>query len=151
MQARKCHGSQIVDKKLFVVGGTDSQRSVMSSEFLDLSRPLALSPLQVQERSKLKEMENDPEENSLWNEIADTMPSWHNGVSGLLKINQKLVAISVYGSDHDKYFDLQSRYLLENKNFWKNQHFLKLFFPKKYLQPTHFLPLKRMESAKFIQ
>ena len=110
LQARKCHGSQISDNKLFVVGGTDSQRSVLSSEFLDLSRPLALSPLQVQERSKLKEIENDPEENSLWNEITDTMPSWHNGVSGLLKINQKLVAISVYGSDHDKYFDLQSRY-----------------------------------------
>ena len=110
LQARKCHGSQIADNKLFVVGGTDSQRSVLSSEFLDLSRPLALSPLQVQERSKLKEMENDPEENSLWNEITDPMPSWHNGVSGLLKINQKLVAISVYGSDHDKYFDLQSRY-----------------------------------------
>ena len=104
LQARKCHGCLITNEKMYVVGGTSSQRSVMTSEYLDLSRPLTLQPLSD---DKLKTVETTEE--SIWTEIPNGLPSWHNSSSGLLKIGQKLVALSVYGSDHDKYFDLDSR------------------------------------------
>ena len=87
-----------------MVGGTCSQRSVMTSEYLDLSRPLTMQPLSD---DKIKTVETTEE--SIWTEIPNGLPSWHNSSSGLLKIGQKLVALSVYGSDHDKYFDLDSR------------------------------------------
>ena len=37
--SRKCHGAAVLDGKLYVVGGSDQQMSVLSAECLDLTLP----------------------------------------------------------------------------------------------------------------
>ena len=36
---RKCHGAAVLEGKLYVVGGSDQQMSVLSAECLDLTLP----------------------------------------------------------------------------------------------------------------
>ena len=45
VKARKCHGSVIIDQRLFVIGGTDSRSPVLNTESLDLTN-ISLAPLQ---------------------------------------------------------------------------------------------------------
>lgn len=101
--ARKCHGSHTLNDKLYVVGGTDSQKTVMSTECLEMAN-LVLKPLR-------KKGEVIEEAESLWKEEVHQLPSWHNGSSGLVKIGpNKLAALSAYGTDQDKVFDVDTRY-----------------------------------------
>ena len=88
------------DHKLYVVGGTDYQKAVLTSEFLDLKRNLNLVPI----RDKRSDEANDCSNESNWKAFGETLPSWHNGSAGLMSLDSKLLAFSVYGIDHDKQF-----------------------------------------------
>lgn len=100
--ARKCHGCYIKDNTMYVIGGTDSQQPVMNVESLYLDS-LPLTPLT--DSNKIEDVASS----ELWKVIA-TLGSWHNGSAGLLGLeNQRMVAISVYGTDHDKDFSLNTQ------------------------------------------
>ena len=103
-QARKCHGSIVRDDKLYVVGGTDFQKPVLTSEYLDLRKDLILSPM----RDKITNEVNE-DLVSKWSDFGGILPSWHNGSSGLIHLNSKLLAFSVYGTDHDKQYCFTNR------------------------------------------
>jgi hypothetical protein len=104
-QARKCHGCRVVDNKLYVVGGTDCQRAVMTSEYLDLTKALVLAPARAaNDRKSL------PVLMSTWVEVINTLPTWHNGSAGLISIGHKtMAALSVYGTDNDKIYNLDTK------------------------------------------
>ena len=97
--ARKCHGSYVFQDCLYVIGGTDSRKPVMSVEKVDLTC-LPLAP--VKDFRKFEE----PLETT-W-KIMETLPSWHNGTSGVFGFGNAMAAISVYGIDHDKLFTHRS-------------------------------------------
>ena len=78
---RKCHASAVLDNKLFVLGGSDQQLSVLSAEVLDLSLP---------------------ESQWSWRPLAN-LPSWHNG-SVAPVIGDTLYLPVAYGMDTDKTF-----------------------------------------------
>ena len=99
---RKCHGSLVLKDKLYVVGGTDSQKTVMTSEHLDLA-DLKLKPLR-------KKGEVIEQVESAWTEEPQELPSWHNGSSGLVEISSnKLAALSAYGTDQDKVYNVDTK------------------------------------------
>ena len=62
------------------MGGTDSQRPVMTSEFLDLTS-ITLRPFLPKEDL----LEDESEER--WIEMSPSLPSWHNGSAGLMGMN----------------------------------------------------------------
>ena len=98
--------------RLYVVGGTDSQKPVLSIEWLDLDY-LILSPLE-DTKNEMNEEEND--EAPIWVH-GGVLPTWHNGSSGLMPMGpEKMLAMSVYGTDHDKVFDISTRYVLTYLN-----------------------------------
>ena len=102
--------------RLYVVGGTDSQKPVLSIEWLDLDY-LLLSPL---EDTKNEMNEEESDEAPIWVH-GGVLPTWHNGSSGLMPMGpEKMLAMSVYGTDHDKVFDISTRYVLR---------YLKQFMP----------------------
>ena len=78
---RKCHASAVLDNKLYVLGGSDQQLSVLSAEVLDLSLP---------------------ESQWSWRPLAN-LPSWHNG-SVAPVIRDTLYLPVAYGMDTDKTF-----------------------------------------------
>ena len=82
LEARKCHGTAVLDGKLYVMGGSDQQLSVLSAECLDLSLP---------------------EDQWMWRPIAP-LPSWHNGNYAPV-INNNLYLPVAYGSDTDKSYN----------------------------------------------
>ena len=77
--ARKCHGTAVLEGKLYVMGGSDQQMSVLTAEVLDLSLP---------------------EDQWSWRPIAP-LPSWHNGNYAPVIRNTLLLPVA-YGSDTDK-------------------------------------------------
>ena len=79
IDARKCHGSAVMDGKLYVMGGSDQQLSVLTSECLDLSLP---------------------EDQWTWRPVS-SLPSWHNGNYAPV-INNTLFLPVAYGADTDK-------------------------------------------------
>ena len=102
-QARKCHGCVIQDNKLYVVGGTDSQLPVLTSEYLDLVNDLTLSPI----RDKYTK-DTSCDASSPWKFFGGQLPSWHNGSAGLMVLQAGILALSVYGTDHDKLFSFRN-------------------------------------------
>ena len=82
---RKCHASAVLDNKLYVLGGSDQQLSVLSAEVLDLSLP---------------------ESQWSWRPLAN-LPSWHNG-SVAPVIGDTLYLPVAYGMDTDKTFQPSS-------------------------------------------
>ena len=93
-----------MNNRLYVVGGTDSQTPVLSIEWLDLDY-LVLTPL---EDAKDDE---DNDDAPIWIQ-GGSLPTWHNGTSGLMPMGiDKMLAMSVYGTDHDKVFDINARYV----------------------------------------
>ena len=93
------------DHKLYVVGGTDYQKAVLTSEYLDLKTNLNLVPI----RDKRSNEANDCNNESSWTAFGDTLPSWHNGSAGLMTLESKLLAFSVYGIDHDKQYSFANK------------------------------------------
>ena len=79
IDARKCHASSVIDGKLYVMGGSDQQMSVLTAECLDL---------------------NLPEDQWAWLPVTP-LPSWHNG-SFAPVINSCIYLPVAYGSDTDK-------------------------------------------------
>ena len=93
----------VINNRLYVVGGTDSQRPVLSIEWLDL-KYLTLAPLH-----DTKESDEDSDEAPIWVH-GGSLPTWHNGSSGVMPMGpDKILAVSVYGTDHDKVFSLDTR------------------------------------------
>ena len=82
MDARKCHGTAVLDGRLYVMGGSDQQLSVLTAECLDLSLP---------------------EDQWMWRPIS-ALPSWHNGNYAPV-INNSLYLPVAYGSDTDKCYN----------------------------------------------
>jgi len=81
--ARKCHASVVVEGKLYVMGGSDSQLSVLTAECLDLTQP---------------------EDQWVWREVS-ALPTWHNG-SFAPVIGTSIYLPVAYGSDNDKVYDV---------------------------------------------
>ena len=92
--ARKCHASVVVEGKLYVMGGSDSQLSVLTAECLDLTQP---------------------EDQWVWREVS-ALPTWHNG-SFAPVIGTSIYLPVAYGSDNDKVqcLNLQFRILTQNE------------------------------------
>jgi len=80
--ARKCHASVVIDGRLYVMGGSDAQLSVLSVECLDLTQP---------------------EDRWAWRPVAE-LPTWHNG-SFAPVIGPRAYLPVMYGSDNDKIYD----------------------------------------------
>lgn len=80
--ARKCHASAVLDGKLYVMGGSDSQLSVLTAECLDLTQP---------------------EDQWAWHSLSP-LPTWHNGSFSSV-IGSRLYLPVAYGSDNDKLYD----------------------------------------------
>lgn len=85
-EPRKCHLQGVTQGSLMIAGGTDEQQAVLTAQYLDLKQ--------------------DPAQWS-WLELP-ALPSWHNGTS-LIEFGQHLIAISNYGSDSDRMFNLRSK------------------------------------------
>ncbi|TRY75111.1 hypothetical protein TCAL_00623 [Tigriopus californicus] len=85
-EPRKCHLQGVTQGSLMIAGGTDEQQAVLTAQYLDLKQ--------------------DPAQWA-WLELP-TLPSWHNGTS-LIEFGQHLIAISNYGSDSDRMFNLRSK------------------------------------------
>ena len=81
LEARKCHGTAVLEGKLYVLGGSDQQMSVLSAECLDLTQP---------------------EDQWQWRPVSP-LPSWHNG-SFCPVLSDTLYLPVAYGSDTDKSF-----------------------------------------------
>ena len=79
LDARKCHGTAVLDGKLYVMGGSDQQLSVLTAECLDLTLP---------------------EDQWMWRPVS-TLPSWHNG-NYAPALHGKLYLPVAYGADTDK-------------------------------------------------
>ena len=92
------------DNKLYVVGGTDAQLPVLTSEYLDLGNDLVLSPM----REKYTNEASNNASSSPWKFFSGQLPSWHNGSAGLMVAQSQIVALSIYGTDHDKLFSHQT-------------------------------------------
>jgi len=89
IDARKCHASAVLDGKLYVMGGSDQQMSVLTAEYLDLTLP---------------------EDQWVWRPVTP-LPSWHNG-SFAPVINNRIYLPVAYGSDTDKTYEpLRDLYL----------------------------------------
>ena len=82
LDARKCHGAAVMEGKLYVMGGSDQQLSVLTAEVLDLSLP---------------------EDQWSWRPIAP-LPTWHNGNYAPV-INNSILLPVAYGSDTDKTYN----------------------------------------------
>ena len=93
------------DNKLYVVGGTDYQKAVLTSEALDLKNNLNLSPIRDKRANEVIEGSDD----SSWISFGEALPSWHNGSAGLMALQSKLLAFSVYGIDHDKQYSFANQ------------------------------------------
>ena len=94
----------VKNDKLYVVGGTDSQLPVLTSEYLDLVNDLTLSPI----RDKYTKDTSSDENASPWKSFGGQLSSWHNGSAGLMVLQAGLLALSVYGTDHDKLFSFEN-------------------------------------------
>ena len=81
LEARKCHGTAVLDGKLYVLGGSDQQMSVLSAEYIDLTQP---------------------ENQWQWKGVTP-LPSWHNGNYCPVLANTLYLPVA-YGSDTDKSF-----------------------------------------------
>ena len=81
-QCRKCHASTVLDGRLYVLGGSDAQLSVLSGEVLDLTLP---------------------EDQWCWRPVAD-LPTWHNGTAAPA-VGGRLHLTVAYGSDNDKIYN----------------------------------------------
>ena len=90
------------NNKLCVVGGTDAQLPVLTSEYLDLDNDLVLSPMREKYTNEASN------EASPWKYFGGQLPSWHNGSAGLMVSQSQIVALSIYGTDHDKLFSHQT-------------------------------------------
>ena len=82
--ARKCHASLVHEGRLWVMGGSDAQLSVLTAEWLDLTLP---------------------EDQWAWHGVA-SLPSWHNGSFGPA-IGGLVYLPVAYGTDNDKIYDTQ--------------------------------------------
>jgi hypothetical protein len=80
--ARKCHACLVHEGRLWVMGGSDSQLSVLTAEVLDLSLP---------------------EDQWAWHTVAP-LPSWHNG-SFAPAVGPLIYLPVAYGTDNDKLYD----------------------------------------------
>ena len=91
---RKCHGAAVLDGKLYVVGGSDQQMSVLSAECLDLTLP----------EDQVTRVDNNTNNNTIhqwsWRPLAP-LPSWHNGNPAPV-LGSTLYLPVAYGSDTDK-------------------------------------------------
>ena len=81
LEARKCHGTAVLEGKLYVLGGSDQQMSVLSAECLDLTQP---------------------EDQWQWRPLTP-LPSWHNGNYCPVLHNTLYLPVA-YGTDTDKTF-----------------------------------------------
>ena len=120
--------------RLYIVGGTDSQKPVLSIEWLDLDY-LLLSPL---EDTKNEMNEEESDEAPIWVH-GGVLPTWHNGSSGLMPMGpEKMLAMSVYGTDHDKVFELSTRYVLRYLNLCLSHQNFRELHSKRILMPSNY-------------
>eukprot|EP00092_Neocalanus_flemingeri_P010433 GFUD01011244.1.p1 GENE.GFUD01011244.1~~GFUD01011244.1.p1 ORF type:complete len:568 (+),score=126.56 GFUD01011244.1:211-1704(+) len=82
ISARKCHASAVLDGKLYVMGGSDQQMSILTAECVDLTLP---------------------EDQWAWRPVTP-LPSWHNG-SFAPVIHSTIYLPVAYGSDTDKTYE----------------------------------------------
>ena len=100
-KARKCHGFALTDKKLYVVGGIDSQLSVSTAESYDLANGVSTVPISSSQSAT----------SSNWQTISSPSSMSHCSGTNLIPLRTNvLVALSAYGTvEHDRIFHTDSK------------------------------------------